>query len=151
MLLCPRGKTDWTEFLIPASDADVSQILKTASFTSFSLSEIGPGSDSVELKNSRIPSATPTNITPSRIEFAVRRNLEHILSVCAIPVARPAVSKRNRTAQPASGKGKDVEIAAFNCDDIKPIALTCGDLSMHRICSSASLYGKSRVSREVLC
>lgn len=142
MLLCPRRKTDWTNFLIPASAADVSQILKTASFTSFSLFETDPGSDSVELENSRIPSAMPTNIASSRIEFAVRRNLEHILSVCAIPVAQPAADKGNQTARPTSGKGKDVETAASPCDDIEPIALTCGDISMHRICSSASLYGE---------
>lgn len=49
------------------------------------------------------------------LDFMVRRNLEHILSVCSIPV--PELSK----------------------DGITPIALTCGDVSGHRISTSASL------------
>lgn len=57
------------------------------------------------------PSSSPSD----HIEYLIWRNLEHILSVCSVPV----------------GPKRDGEI--------QPIALTCGDLSMHRVCTSASL------------
>jgi hypothetical protein len=43
------------------------------------------------------------------LEFMIRRNLEHILSVCSIPIPD------------------------------KGIALTCGDMSGHRLVTSATL------------
>ncbi|KAF9882228.1 hypothetical protein CkaCkLH20_00264 [Colletotrichum karsti] len=50
------------------------------------------------------------------LDFFMRRNLEHILSVCSIPVTET--------------KG----------DEIPAIALTCGDVDGHRVASAASFY-----------
>lgn len=65
------------------------------------------------------------------LDFIVRRNLEHILSVCSIPV--PAKSEDGKVVSQQSEeaeRGSNKEIA---------IALTCGDLSGHRLVTSASL------------
>lgn len=53
------------------------------------------------------------------LDFVIRRNLEHILSVCSIPLSN------------ASGSEPENRIAAT--------ALTCGDITGHRITSSSSL------------
>lgn len=71
------------------------------------------------------PEGTPTNSSArNHIEYLTWRNLEHILSVCAIPLSPPRL------------------IGTFQ-EPIKTenevIALTCGDLSGHRVCTSASL------------
>lgn len=63
------------------------------------------------------------------IEFSVRRNLEHILGVCAVPVASRIW-----------GEKAEGGIVWEKLRDVQPIALTCGDLSGHRICTTASLY-----------
>lgn len=74
------------------------------------------------------PTSEKTSRTMDHIEFTVRRNLEHILGVCAIPVA-------------VSVSEWDVEGSVWEkLRDVQPIALTCGDLSGHRICTSSSLY-----------
>lgn len=49
------------------------------------------------------------------LNFVFRRNLEHILSVCSIPIDESSN------------------------DGIYPIALTCGDLAGHRVATAASL------------
>lgn len=49
------------------------------------------------------------------LNFVFRRNLEHILSVCSIPIDESSN------------------------DGIHPIALTCGDLAGHRVATAASL------------
>lgn len=74
------------------------------------------------------PTSEKTSRTMDHIEFTTRRNLEHILGVCAIPVA-------------VSVSGEVAEGTVWEkLRDVQPIALTCGDLSGHRICTSASLY-----------
>lgn len=60
------------------------------------------------------------NTHDAHLNFALRRNLEHILSVCSIPVAESSA------------------VAAVS-DKIPLIALTCGDVSGHRISTAASL------------
>lgn len=62
----------------------------------------------------------PSFTKDAHLNFALRRNLEHILSVCSIPVAEPSA-------------------AAAASDKIPLIALTCGDISGHRISTAASL------------
>lgn len=73
--------------------------------------------------NADVPEGTPNN-SPARnhIEYLTWRHLEHILSVCAIPLSPPSLFE--------SGTSKVQNEA---------IALTCGDLSGHRVCTSASL------------
>lgn len=74
------------------------------------------------------PTSEKTSRTMDHIEFMARRNLEHILGVCAIPVA-------------VNVSGENAEGSVWEkLRDVQPIALTCGDLSGHRICTSSSLY-----------
>lgn len=70
-----------------------------------------------------VPEGTPNNSSArNHIEYLTWRHLEHILSVCAIPLSPPSLFE--------SGTSKVQNEA---------IALTCGDLSGHRVCTSASL------------
>lgn len=72
------------------------------------------------------PVGLPRNASPrNQIEYLTWRHLEHILSVCAIPLSPPAVYMDK------SARTRD------NQDEL--IAITCGDISGHRLCSSASL------------
>lgn len=74
--------------------------------------------------------STPEKTSPimDHIEFSVRRNLEHILGVCAIPVT---VHVSREVAE-----GQIWE----KLRDVEAIALSCGDLSGHRVCTTSSLY-----------
>lgn len=74
------------------------------------------------------PISEKTSRTMDHIEFTTRRNLEHILGVCAIPVA---VHVFGEIAERSTWK---------KLRDLRPIALTCGDLSGHRISTAGSLY-----------
>ncbi|KAJ4387730.1 hypothetical protein N0V93_008329 [Gnomoniopsis smithogilvyi] len=77
------------------------------------------------------PSSVPAKSSPeSHIEFVTWRHLEHILGVCAIPLVTPRLWE-----DPFK-----VEIPENMPGDVVPIALTCGDLSGHRICHSASFF-----------
>ncbi|KAI1392344.1 uncharacterized protein F4822DRAFT_425554 [Hypoxylon trugodes] len=89
--------TDWREFLIPADKIDVDSMLQAEQFCPLEL-DIFP----IQLSGS--------------LNGIFQRNLEHILSVCAIPTVRV--------------QGKDV----------RAVALTCGDISAHRIFTSASFF-----------
>lgn len=71
------------------------------------------------------PMPTKADSITDHIEFTVQRNLEHILSVCAIPVR-------------VSG-GRDEGLIWDKLRDVQPIALTCGDMSGHRISTVSSL------------
>ncbi|KXH35843.1 hypothetical protein CSIM01_00557 [Colletotrichum simmondsii] len=134
----------WENLLIPPAWADVSKHLGSASFTAFHPSEYGkpvakPQGEKSEGLFSRwmrfIPSANDTQpdalpiyypVTPqglptkspmNHIGFVTRRNLEHILSTCALPIKRHSVEG-----------GQEA------------VALTCGDISGHRVSSSASFF-----------
>lgn len=76
----------------------------------------------------REPTIQKTSPTLDQIEFSARRNLEHILGVCAIPVA---VHVSEEIAEGFIWK---------KLQDVQPIALTCGDLSGHKISTPSSLY-----------
>jgi hypothetical protein len=98
--LMPK-KFDWKDCLIPVSEF------------------LGIDSDSQGgLEPFRtIPFSRPRAPDP-HLDYIIRRNLEHILSVCSIPVTR-------------TPNAKEEEIA---------VAITCGDLSGHRIVTSASFF-----------
>ena len=73
--------------------------------------------------------------TDKHFDFMIRRNLEHLLSVCSIPVpmtgdAKAANDRAKKTTFLTNGEQQE---------DTLPIALTCGDISGHRIVTSASL------------
>ncbi|KAK2608205.1 hypothetical protein N8I77_006829 [Diaporthe amygdali] len=75
------------------------------------------------------PVSTPGLSSPqNHLEFVTRRNLEHILSVCSIPVASDNSDTTTSTAVPR------------DLNDVKAVALTCGDMSSHEIRWSASFF-----------
>lgn len=65
------------------------------------------------------------------LEFALRRNLEHILSVCSV---QTTLQTQHKAAARATSNTLDNETV-----NTVSVALTCGDMSGHRICWSASL------------
>jgi hypothetical protein len=74
----------------------------------------------------------PSFTKDAHLNFALRRNLEHILSVCSIPVAEPPSATESSAAAESS-------TAAAACEKVPLIAFTCGDISGHRISTAASL------------
>lgn len=140
MVRLTGSKASWDDIMIPADVADVSKHLHSASkrFTAFSPCSYEPsGEDHGQKEGDRsrqrmrnwtalVPGGPPrglleikdqsVNQSLNHIDFVARRKLEHILSVCAIPLRDPEDEK-----------------------DIVPVALTCGDTSGHRVSSPASL------------
>lgn len=97
------NKPGWKQSFVPASSlASMRTIL-----------EAKPG---VSYQNIRWSSNTHMN-------FIAGRNLEHILSVCSMPV-------------PKSSSLIDGEVEM----DTSSLALTCGDMSGHRVATSATLW-----------
>lgn len=78
------------------------------------------------LEESEVEFKEPSFVNDAHLNFALRRNLEHILSVCSIPVATSSITATPPVVDEAS-------------DKIPLIALTCGDVSGHRISTAASL------------
>lgn len=129
MILLPRDEDlsqhSWTDVMISADVADISGHLarQAKSFKRFSPTLLDINADLGNLPVGVDPHLAIGNTVRGlpgddqspreHIDFLVRRNLEHILSVCAIPF------------KPSSLFGEVV-------------ALTCGDMSGHRICHSAS-------------
>jgi hypothetical protein len=65
-----------------------------------------------------------------QLDFITRRNLEHILSVCCIPI----------WDSPTFGEIKaDASRGKPGSSDLKATAITCGDISGHRVGSKATL------------
>lgn len=88
-----------------------------------------------------LPSGTPTQDSSprSQIEYVAWRHLEYILSVCAIPVLSPSLLKDHSnqwSSHPCASHPLSWEEEIK--EDDTPIALTCGDISGHRVCTSAS-------------
>ncbi|KAL1874482.1 hypothetical protein Daus18300_003500 [Diaporthe australafricana] len=76
-------------------------------------------------------SSSETDWNPKHhLEYFAWRHLEHILSVCAIPLSTPGLVEVDR-----SSKGKPPARASS-----PSVALTCGDMSGHRINTSASFF-----------
>lgn len=68
-----------------------------------------------------------------QMNYALRRNLEHILSVCTIPIQSGYVWDYDDTKTGDNDRTKTRE------PDERAVALTCGDMSGHRVVHSASL------------
>lgn len=80
------------------------------------------------------PSGCPKSSSlRSHIDFSVWRNLEYILSVCAVKLNPPSLIKALDDDKPA------IEIGSASENEVVAVALTCGDFSGHRLCNSASL------------
>ncbi|KAI5919338.1 hypothetical protein F4810DRAFT_724648 [Camillea tinctor] len=123
MILFDKSRSNWEQLIIPASSVNVGQMLKNEFFCgSLSISTIrDAGKDDVKSINFKLtdPSGLPENEETAQnlLEFIVRRNLEHILSACSIPLKERSIRMMR-----------------------SPVALTCGDMSFHRICTSASFF-----------
>lgn len=82
----------------------------------------------------------------NQIEYLTWRHTEHILSVCTIPLSVPILSL-DEVSGPNSPEKKVVTtnfdaLGTAEGEEIEPevpLALTCGDMSGHRVCTSASL------------
>lgn len=76
-------------------------------------------------------SVSPSSSSSPFMDFLIRRNLEHVLSVCCIPVSEEPMwdfdEKGNKIVDPAV------------MEDERAIAITCGDISGHHMLTSASL------------
>lgn len=82
----------------------------------------------------------------NQIEYLTWRHTEHILSVCTIPLSVPILSLDE--ASGPNSTAKNVVTSNFDAlgtaegEEVEPevpLALTCGDMSGHRVCNSASL------------
>lgn len=76
-------------------------------------------------------SVSPSSSSSPFMDFLIRRNLEHVLSVCCIPVSEEPMwdfdEEGNKIVDPAV------------MEDERAIAITCGDISGHHMLTSASL------------
>lgn len=90
---------------------------------------------------SSLPSGTPTQESSyrSHIEYVAWKHLEYILSVCAIPVPHTTSlgdHSKQEPGLPCASPPASWEEEVKHGDT--PVALTCGDMSGHLICTSAS-------------
>ena len=100
MIHLPASQAHWKTFLIPAELTDVNALLQDVPFSSLRLSMVDETSTNKqniadeEKSEERVrithedPSGIPSDsvLPKNHIEFVVRRHLEHILSVCSIPL-----------------------------------------------------------------
>jgi hypothetical protein len=117
MLLLPAtGNRSWEQFLIHPDDANVDAFLADEEHIfGADLPLDVPERLKTDLQRQASIKGIPQDAagTAKLIKFLVRRNLWYIISVCSIPT---------------HSKGDDPSFA-----------LTCGDISGHRICTTASL------------
>ncbi|KAI9734210.1 MAG: hypothetical protein M1834_002311 [Cirrosporium novae-zelandiae] len=97
----PPISLPWRDSVLQSRDVDVDKIIKD--------SQTG------------LPNWAPRN--DEKLGWYLRRNLEHILSVCSIPLKEDNDSFVKNTNSP-----------------VAPVALTCGDFGDHRICMSGSFF-----------
>ncbi|KAF7520883.1 hypothetical protein G7054_g12613 [Neopestalotiopsis clavispora] len=153
MFLQPLSDVKWQDLIIKAQEIDMDRFIEKNTLRPEYLPSIGghiaipkisstnndyetkihKGQDGLDVSNISRDHASGITLSPSKvkhltgtpranaspsehIEYLIWRNLEHILSVCSIPMG----SKRDGGMQ--------------------PVALTCGDMSMHRICTSTSYF-----------
>lgn len=96
-----------------------------------------PGTDAAdEVSEKPLPS--------KHIEYLTWRHAEHILSACAIPLSVPNLSTEGKQYEATSSAPGSVtsNLGTSNRNEIElevPLVLTCGDMSGHRVCTSASL------------
>ncbi|KAJ4386031.1 hypothetical protein N0V93_008922 [Gnomoniopsis smithogilvyi] len=149
-----RGNDFWQKSMLPAAEANISTFLwgfrkleedkvtvvpppRDISLTPYTTNlraQAILGNDSENTRqHTALPPTTadpPQEVVPvfqsksdglrkriRKLRYLTARHLEHILSVCAVPIADP-------NTEPGITTG---------------VALTCGDMSGHRICTSASL------------
>lgn len=134
MMILPKNDTScWTDFIIPASAMDVYAILSREPPSPESLRLSDSYSNSPDTNKPLSLPETPRGAS-DHIEFVVRRHLEHILSTCSIPLIPDVIGSID--VQEDSSESREGRVTN---EDIVPVALTCGDVSFHRVSGSASL------------
>ncbi|CAH0040015.1 unnamed protein product [Clonostachys solani] len=129
---------------IPVAAVQVTEFLRKEPFSPIRISETDiarrddfqnfpspdPTINGVDSLNENTLEAFGETASPDKhIEFLIRRHLEHILSVCAIPVQQSLLKPVEvGTAGPKPRRG------------VVPIALSCGDMSGHVIYASSSFF-----------
>ncbi|KAG8169525.1 hypothetical protein KVR01_000270 [Diaporthe batatas] len=82
------------------------------------------------------------------IEYLTWRHTEHILSVCMLPLLVPLLLEEDSSGTSIQQSSADMNIKVNTSGNSNPaevehdvpVALTCGDMSGHRICTSASFF-----------
>lgn len=166
LLLIPKSEVDRTDFVISARAANINHWLRKerdefvkggdkTSLRTMGLSMINiresdmgkPGPDdlvnaesgkqdtagsSTDLPDPKVPFDIPRTSSPKyHLEYLAWRHLEHILSVCAVPLSTSGLIGQKVSPLPPNCSG-------LGTQDKPVIALTCGDMSGHRINTSAS-------------
>ncbi|KAF7902725.1 hypothetical protein EAF00_002628 [Botryotinia globosa] len=107
---------DWKQFLVEADKANVDKLLlkefKSTQYRPMPLFSLGDS-----LPNVSASKNTAWDKIKSNLDFIFQRHLEHLLTVCAIPIT-----------------------SYLGSNNTSAVALTCGDISAHRICTSASFF-----------
>ena len=101
LVLLTSKMSEWKPLVLSAADVDIDRFLSEES---------------------------SSYVIDDSLDYSTRRNLEHILSVCAIPVPQGHVWDYDNTS------------VLDRLEVAEPVALTCGDMSGHRVCISASLW-----------
>lgn len=135
MVLVPLGPyPSWECFTISADSMDVSGILSEEPTSPDSLRLSDAHGNSYDVESPRSLPETP-QASSDHIEFVVRRQLEHILSNCSIPLDPHTIERGSRKKRPSEASQEQ-----STGDEMVQIALTCGDMSFHRVSGSASLW-----------
>ncbi|CAG9996063.1 unnamed protein product [Clonostachys byssicola] len=136
--------TDLGAISIPAAAVRVGEFLREEPFSPICISGIDlarkddlqsfpspdPAIDGVDSLNENILEAFGETASPDKhIEFLTRRHLEHIISVCAIPVHHPPPNPVEIGTPGSKPRRRVISIA-----------LTCGDMSEHVIYASSSFF-----------
>ncbi|KAI9648345.1 hypothetical protein NHQ30_002978 [Ciborinia camelliae] len=112
----PEVSKDWKRFLVEADKTNVNNLL-SAEFDKTQYRPIHLFSFERSISNVSAGESQAWEGIKNNLDFVIQRHLEHILTVCAIPIA----TRQGKSDTPA-------------------VALTCGDISAHRICISASFF-----------
>lgn len=159
MIAIPKEKLHWKNFLIPAETADVTAMLaaETQQLWGHSVTEVCNCDPSLcdigislnccnEQGNGPLATGIMAETSPrtppiSSIEYLTWRHTEHILSVCTIPLSVPPLPHEGEEPKSDITYGTNAWTAPkFEELGLEvPLALTCGDMSGHRVCTSASL------------
>lgn len=143
-------KTEWRTFHIPLHNMKLSEVFRqqqspyamsccVAPFEDLEFPQNEDGGGATIFRTPSVPIDPPIGIPSksttlkipsspeSHLGFAAWRNLEHILSVCTVPVTSVDPDAASFTTLPET------------LSKVDAVAITCGDMSGHRICWSASL------------
>ncbi|KAL1870727.1 hypothetical protein Daus18300_005047 [Diaporthe australafricana] len=167
-------EADWNAAIIPFENMNIDHFLRTqiplcplslsipASFektgaeSERASEEFSPGdiinppedAASTERVYVEAPAGIPDKSSPrAQLEFAIRRNLEHILSVSTVRVPLVDFDTSADDKLPEELHERTLADALRNVD---AVAFTCGDMSGHKICWSASFLPEEPYTNDVL-